>query len=550
LPRAERLLPRLSLLLMTALLALAAWQWRDGAPLDASVLGLLPQGAEDALVEQAQARMAEPLNREVLVLVGHLEREIAIAQVEALAAQWQSHTIFERVQWRFTEDVDALRNALLNNRLTFLPAADRALLISQPDEWMNQRLAQLFDPFAGVTLVPLEQDWLGLAARGQEDSAHSRMQLDVTSGALLVDDDGWTWTLLRARTREDAFDMQTAPAIADLVESARMQASREGADILAASGLLYAAAGQRQAIFEMTLLGSSAALGIIALLLLAFRRVRVLLALLPVAVAVLAGACACIAIFGRINALTLVLGASLIGVAVDAPLHYLSKSWSGQWRSWHALRTTLPGLSLSLASNLIGYLALAFTPFPALTQIAVFSVAGLIAAYLCAVCLLPAGWRSLSLTPSPVWLKSCTALLALRTRILDKTGTAPLLIVLLLLIGGGLWQVHTQNDPRQWLVRDPGLQAQAQKIAELTGEQPTSQFFLVRGDNEAQLLQRQAALSAQLDGLYTHRALNQLISAPSQTAELHAKLPLESIQRTFRYQIKYTRSASLSVHHC
>jgi len=228
LPRAERLLPRLSLLLLAALLAVSAWQWRDGAPLDASVLGLLPQGAEDALVGQAQARMAEPLNREVLILVGHPERGIAIAQVEALAAQWQSHTIFERVQWRFAEDVDALRDALLNNRLALLPAADRTLLISQPDEWINQRLAQLFDPFAGTSLVPLEQDWLGLAARAQQGSAHSRMQLDVTSGALLVDDDGWSWALLRARTREDAFDMQTAPAIADLMESARMQASQFG----------------------------------------------------------------------------------------------------------------------------------------------------------------------------------------------------------------------------------------------------------------------------------------------------------------------------------
>jgi len=524
LPRAERLLPRLSLLLLAALLALSAWQWRDGAPLDASVLGLLPQGAEDALVGQAQARMAEPLNREVLILVGHPERGIAIAQVEALAAQWQSHTIFERVQWRFAEDVDALRDALLNNRLALLPAADRTLLISQPDEWINQRLAQLFDPFESISLIPLEQDWLGFAARAQDTLSHARTQLDLSSGALLVDDGNLTWALLRARTREDAFDMQAAPVMADLVAQARREIETGGGHLLAASGLLYAAAGQRQAILEMTRLGTLAALGIIALLLLAFRRARVLLALLPVAVAILAGACACIAIFGRINALTLVLGASLIGVAVDAPLHYLSKSWRGEWRSWQALRTTLPGLSLSLASNLIGYLALAFTPFPALTQIAVFSVAGLLAAYLCAVCLLPAGWRSLSLTPSPVWLKLCTVLLALRTRILDKTGTAPLLILLLLLIGGGLWQVHTQNDPRQWLGRNPGLQAQAQKIAELTGEQPTSQFFLLRGDNEAQLLQRQAALSAQLDGLYTHRALSQLISAPSQTTELHAAL--------------------------
>ena len=54
------------------------------------------------------------------------------------------------------------------------------------------------------------------------------------------------------------------------------------------------------------------------------------------------------------------LGSSLIGVAVDYPLHYLSKSWSLKpWRSWPALRLTLSGLTLSLITSAIGYLALA-----------------------------------------------------------------------------------------------------------------------------------------------------------------------------------------------
>ena len=98
-------------------------------------------------------------------------------------------------------------------------------------------------------------------------------------------------------------------------------------------------------------------------MLLVFRRPRTLLSLLPVGLALGAGCTACVLVFGEINALTLVLGASLTGVAADYPLHYLSKSWTGQpWRAWQAVRETLPGLSLSLGTNLIGYLALAFTP--------------------------------------------------------------------------------------------------------------------------------------------------------------------------------------------
>jgi predicted exporter len=325
--------------------------------------------------------------------------------------------------------------------------------------------------------------------------------------------------------------VQAPPAIAAEVRQLRERLSDQGAGLLASSGVLYAAAGQARASREITLIGGAAILGIVLLLLLAYRRLRTLLSLLPVGVALLAGSAACVLVFGQINALTLVLGASLIGVAVDFPQHYLSKSWgSAPWQSWSALRATLPGLSLSLATNLIGYLALAFTPFPALTQIALFSAAGLIGAYLCALCLLPACFASLQLRPSPLLLNAARGLLQRRARLLGRTGSGALLALLLMFCAGGLWQLHTQNDLRQWLGAEPRLQAEARRIAELTGEQPTSQFFLVRARDEAQLLQRQAALSARLDdavrdgALRSYRALSQLVAPPAELQSLRGAL--------------------------
>ncbi|MBX9753842.1 MAG: hypothetical protein K2X80_03745, partial [Pseudomonadaceae bacterium] len=113
---------------------------------------------------------------------------------------------------------------------------------------------------------------------------------------------------------------------------------------------------------------------------------------------------------------------------------------------------------------------------------------------------------------------------------LDKTGSGPLLLVFLLLCGGGLWQVQSQNDLRQWLGQEPQLLAEAQQIAALTGQQPTSQFFLVRGADQQQLLERQAALALRLDGLVAakqlqdYRALSQLQSPDSALPPLRAAL--------------------------
>ena len=530
--RSERWLPRGFLILLLAVLAVAGWQWRQGAPLSANLMALVPGDAPDALQLRAEQRMQEPLNREMLVLVGSAVRQQAINMAQQLGEQWQASGLFEQVQWNLQADLPALREQLLRGRLAMLSAADREQLIVHPDAFIEQRVQALFDPFTGFSLVPSQDDWLGLTGRIQNSQPQrGAVQLDIGSGALMAHADGKQWVLLRARTQGNAFDLTLPMQVAALLEQSRAQAATQQVELLAASGLLYAASGQQQASREITWVGGGATVGILLLLLLAFRRWRVLLAFVPVLVGMLFGAVACVAFFGSMHVMTLVLGSSLIGVAVDYPLHYLSKSWSLKpWRSWPALRLTLPGLSLSLATSCIGYLALAFTPFPALTQIAIFSAAGLVGAYLSAVCLLPALLNGVVLRPAQWPLNVAQCLLNARQALLKKVPTPALLALLLMFCAAGLWQLNSKNDIRQWVSAPPQLMTQAQAIARITGYQPTSQFFLVRADSEQQLLERQAALSERLDALIGkgtlqgYLALNQLVSPPREQQRLRAAL--------------------------
>lgn len=530
--RSERWLPRSFLILLLAVLAVAGWQWRQGAPLSANLMALVPGDAPDALQLRAEQRMQEPLNREMLVLVGSADRQQAINMAQQLGEQWQASGLFEQVQWNLQADLPALREQLLRGRLAMLSAADREQLIVHPDAFIEQRVQALFDPFTGFSLVPSQDDWLGLTGRIQNSQPQrGAVQLDIGSGALMAHADGKQWVLLRARTQGNAFDLTLPMQVAALLEQSRAQAATQQVELLAASGLLYAASGQQQASREITWVGGGATVGILLLLLLAFRRWRVLLAFVPVLVGMLFGAVACVAFFGSMHVMTLVLGSSLIGVAVDYPLHYLSKSWSLKpWRSWPALRLTLPGLSLSLATSCIGYLALAFTPFPALTQIAIFSAAGLVGAYLSAVCLLPALLNGVVLRPAQWPLNVAQCLLNARQALLKKVPTPALLALLLMFCAAGLWQLNSKNDIRQWVSAPPQLMTQAQAIARITGYQPTSQFFLVRADSEQQLLERQAALSERLNALIGkgtlqgYLALNQLVSPPREQQRLRAAL--------------------------
>lgn len=528
----ERWLPRLFLILLVAVLALAGWQWRGAAPLSANLMELVPGTAPDALELRAEQRIQEPLNREMLVLVGHADRQQAIAMAQQLGERWQASGLFEKVQWNLQADLPALRTQLLQGRLAMLSAADRQQLIEQPQAFIQQRVQALFDPFTGFSLVPSQDDWLGLTGRIQNSQPQrGAVQLDIGSGALIADADGKSWVLLRARTQGNAFDMHLPLQVAELLKQSRAQAAQANVQLLAASGLLYAAAGQQQATREITWVGGGATVGILLLLLFAFRRFRVLLAFVPVLVGMLFGAVACVALFGHMHVMTLVLGSSLIGVAVDYPLHYLSKSWSLKpWRSWPALRLTLPGLTLSLATSCIGYLALAWTPFPALTQIAVFSAAGLLGAYLSAVCLLPAMLKGIDLRPAQWPLQVAQLLVDMRNALLRRVRSPMLLGLLLLFCLGGLWQLTTRNDIRQWISTPPQLMDEAQTIARVTGYQPTSQFFLVRAADQQQLLERSTALSQRLDQLVNleklqgYLSLDQLVSQPSEQQRVREAL--------------------------
>lgn len=528
----ERRLPWLFLSLLLAVVALAAWQWRDGAPLSANLMELVPGTSPDALEVRAEQRMQEPLNREMLVLVGHADRQQALNMAQQLGEQWQASGLFETVQWNLQADLPALRKQLLQGRLAMLSADDRQLLSEHPDAFIQQRVQALFDPFNGFTLVPSQDDWLGLTGRIQNSQPkHGAVQLDIGSGALVAEADGKSWVMLRARTTGNAFDMNLPLQVAELLQHSREQAAQSGVQLLAASGLLYAANGQQQATREMTWVGGGATVGILLLLLLAFRRWGVLLAFVPVLVGMLFGAVACVALFGHMHVMTLVLGSSLIGVAVDYPLHYLSKSWSLKpWHSWPALRLTLPGLTLSLITSVIGYLALAWTPFPALTQIAVFSAAGLLGAYLSAVCLLPALLKNVQLRPAQWPLRLAERLIHLREALLGCIRTPALLALLIAFCVGGLMQLQSKNDIRQWVGAPQHLTDEAQTIARITGYQPTSQFFLIRAANQEQLLERQAALSERLqqlvnlDKLQGYLALDQLVSAPSQQQQVRESL--------------------------
>lgn len=136
-------------------------------------------------------------------------------------------------------------------------------------------------------------------------------------------------------------------------------------------------------------LGTAATIGLIALVLVAYRRAKAIwLCVLPLASAGLIGLASVSFFFGTVHGITLAFGFTLIGVAQDYPAHVLSH-WRKQIPALESVRALWPTLATGVASTCIAYLAFFFSGVTGLQQLACFTIAGLAAAGLTTRFILP-----------------------------------------------------------------------------------------------------------------------------------------------------------------
>ena len=143
-----------------------------------------------------------------------------------------------------------------------------------------------------------------------------------------------------------------------------------------------------------------------------------------------------IALFGEMHGITLAFGITLIGIAVDYPIHLFSHAQhSGDSRQ--AINTIWPTLRLGVVTTVLGFSALLFSGFGGLSQLGAFAVAGLIGASLVTRYLLP------MIAPNPPHTKAVVMITVPHPR-RGVSLLAPLLIVVtlpyLLMQGAGLWE--------------------------------------------------------------------------------------------------------------
>lgn len=197
--------------------------------------------------------------------------------------------------------------------------------------------------------------------------------------------------LLLAQTKAAAFDPdQQRLALEELQQAFTTIAADTPMKIAVSGAGKFSVLMEERTRGEAQALGAAATVGMILLLLIAYRGIgSVVLSALPLASAGLAGLAAVSALFGTVHGITLAFGFTLIGVAQDYPIHLLSHRHAT--RSPVAVARELwPTLATGVASTCIAYATLLFSGVLGLAQLACFTVAGLAVAGLTTRFVLPA----------------------------------------------------------------------------------------------------------------------------------------------------------------
>ena len=478
------LLPGLWLATVLAMLLLLVWQlpqqqWRS------SIAGLLPAAAEPW-----QQQLLDQVNnsRQIsLALTG-----VPLAQLRQAASDIVQHSA--GVQWHQPGQLISTLQQHYQQHQSLLISDGAFSQLQQADyqPLVEAALQQLYSP---VPLLQgaLEQDPLlltqqFLAAQGRDGVIPKSAWLEARDGKALI---------LYGEIAVDPFDRLPASQLVQALELQieALQLSFPQLQLARSGVVFHAVHAADNASFEMQFYGGISVLAILLLLWFSFRSFRPLwLATLVLLPAVICGLALLIMTFSQVHVLSMVFATTLIGLAVDYSFHAMLAANQGRL----VFKAMLPSLALSLLTTVLGYLVLLLLPFSLLQQVAVFMLAGLIAAFLSVWLLLPHWLTPGRMQNNPLLLHGCT-LISQRLNTLPASRIWFVAVLLAVALLGALMICGRFSDDVRLFNQSPAslLQQEAQ-VRTLGAQQWDSRFLVVLAKDTEQALQAEQQLQADL----------------------------------------------------
>jgi len=422
----------------------------------------------------ATAASAEP----PLLLAGRLAQEL------------ESSGRFRTVHTGAARADPRLQQLLFEHRYLLDPGGGaRRFTASALRQSFEAGLARLRSPVSPFEKALVSSDPGGALRRVVENLEAAAPRARTRDGVWLSQDGSRAFVI--AETIAPGTDLEAQEDAATAITAAFEKARVEPGDTLVSSGPPAFALAAKARIEREAVLLSVVSFSLVTVILFAvYRRVSlVLLIYMPIWGGILGATAVCSALYGSVHGISLAFGATLLGVALDYPIHLLSHARSGEGLT-RSLPRMWPTLRLGVATTVLGFAAMLTADFPGIEQIAVFSITGLIcAALLTRYLLAPLDLRPAGEKP---WLGRSAA-------VMDRSARAMLWIVPLVWAAASfrLW-----NEPGTAFHADIGelspvpreIVDQDTEIRAAMGIADPGNVLLIRSDNLESLLQAQEAL--------------------------------------------------------
>jgi predicted exporter len=486
------------------LLVMAGGLWLSATQVSVrSELGdLLPEGTnamQRLLLTQVRTGLA---GRVILLAIveGNVDELAGISREFSGRLRASGHfTLVENGQGLMPEDRDVVFQSryLLSPRIgpdTFSAESLRSAL--------QQRLDDLRSPLAALVKETIPADPTGefltiLAAwSGEHRPAKHR--------GVWISKDRST-ALLFVETKAAGFDADAQALIQQdmhrIFESLRPQA--DGGRLIMTGPGVFAVEAKQTIEREAWRLSTAAAALVLLFLYVSYRSITlVLLSLIPLTAGIIAGMLAVQGWFGFIHGITLAFGITLLGVVDDYPIHLFSHLGARNSAS-SVMEEIWPTMRLGVLTTAIGFAALLGAGFPALTQLGLFAVAGILTAALVTRWVLPrfvpAGFMPRSIA---------TGFLA---RLEGLTRMKPLIPAAIILACAALLWSHTPLWETELASLSPVSDAKKMRDRQLRDEMgapDVRDLLVIEGQSEEDVLQYGEALDARLEALQKSGAIS------------------------------------------
>ena len=472
-------------------------------PIETNILALLPENQQDPIAQVAFEKVAKNLNNKVVFLIEGDDKKQLVKAASSFSSQLlqdqsQETPLFSKIDAQLTgSQQQAWASLYFPYRSQLLTSEQQQRLKESTALQVNHVVQQVYNPFSGVTGKELQNDPFLLFRDYLSEKGSNAGNFSLYEGYITTEYEGKTYFIIQASLAGDAYDLAVQKQLPKLIELEKEIETHFDVNVIHTGTLFFAAYGTQSAVSEISTIGVGSLIGIILLLLLVYRSTLPLtLALLSIGCGLLVAFVVTVAVFGKVHLFSLVFGASLIGVSIDYAFHFLTERLIAR-KKWHAekgLKHIFSAVTLGLVTSLIGYLGLLIAPFPGLQQLSLFSVIGLLAAYLTVIFCYPYLAKSTSKRKSPDlgWLNAWLNLWKnKRLRI-----GLPLVLLAFSIIGFNF--VSFDDDIRQLQAMPDALKIQDKQIKRVTGVGENQQLLLLKADSNEALLIKLEVLSTQL----------------------------------------------------